>query len=493
MKKVTIAEMMATSGVQFGTSGARGLVSDMTDAVCYAYTLGFLEYLENCGDLPKANRRIAYAGDLRASTGRIMAAVEKAIADRGYVPVCCGRIPSPAIALYGLQQAIPSIMVTGSHIPDDRNGIKFNKAAGEVLKEDEAGMKSQVVSLPDIFNAQGNFSRTYPAAREVSDARDAYIRRWLDVFPADFLRGKRIGLYQHSAVGRDLLCEIYQGLGAEVITLGRSEQFIPVDTEAIREEDVTLASGWARENHFDAILSTDGDSDRPLVADERGQWLRGDLADILCAHFCGADVVVTPVSCNTAVEICGYFHAVRRTRIGSPYVIAEMQRAVADDARCVVGYEANGGFLIASPVNIAGKTLPPLPTRDPVIVHLSMLGLSAREGKPISQLLAQLPQRFTASDRLQGFPTELSNLNISRLTTGGAAAIQMLFPEIGSVEHIDTTDGLRITFRNQEIVHLRPSGNAPELRCYAESDSEMRARELVRTTLAKLQSWRNQA
>ena len=491
MKNVAIADLMATCGVQFGTSGARGLVSDMTDAVCYAYTTAFLQYLESIGELPRADRRIALAGDLRASTGRIMAAVAKAIVDGGYLPAHVGRIPSPALAYYGLQQAIPAIMVTGSHIPDDRNGIKFNKAAGEVLKADEAGMKTQVIALPEIFDTEGCLREPYALAAEQPDAHDAYVRRWLDVFPADFLRGKRIGLYQHSAVGRDLLREIYTALGADIVVLGRSERFIPVDTEAIREEDVQLAATWAHEQSFDAILSTDGDSDRPLIADEHGKWLRGDVADILVARYCGADVAVTPVSCNTAVEKCGYFHEVRRTRIGSPYVIAEMLDAVAGGARCVIGYEANGGFLTASPVVIAGKPLSPLPTRDPVIVHLALLGLSMREQKSLAQLLAALPQRFTASNLLRQFPTEVSNRHLAQLLAGGPPAMQALFPEMGPVASIDTTDGLRMTFAQGEIIHLRPSGNAPELRCYAEADSEARAKELVVSTLEKLPVWRD--
>ena len=60
-------------------------------------------------------------------------------------------------------------------------------------------------------------------------------------------------------------------------------------------------------NRFDAIFSTDGDSDRPLVADETGKWLRGDVAGILTARYCHAEAVVVPVSCNTAVERCGWF------------------------------------------------------------------------------------------------------------------------------------------------------------------------------------------
>lgn len=490
MEDVAIAELMATTGVKFSTSGVRGLVSDMTDAVCYAYTVGFIQYLERSGAIPTAYRRIAYAGDLRGSTGRIMSAVAQAISDRGYLPLNCGRIPSPAAMLYGIQQGIPAIMVTGSHIPDDRNGIKFNTAAGEVLKSDEAGIKAQVVTLPDIFDEQGYFRTATPDIPVDDSARSAYIQRWLDVFPADYLCGKRLGLYQHSAVGRDLLLALYTALGAEVTVLGRSAQFIPVDTEAIREEDVRLAADWARDGGFDAIVSTDGDGDRPLLSDEHGKWLRGDVADILCARFCDADIVVTPVSCNTAVEKCGYFRQVRRTRIGSPIVVEEMLRAVADGGRCVVGYEANGGFLTATPVHLFGKTLSPLPTRDPVILHLAILGLSVQENKSISQLLTELPQRFTASNLLRGFPSELSNRKIDALTAGGASAIQTLFPEMGILAGADITDGLRMTFSNGEIIHLRASGTAPELRCYAEADSEARAKELVGLSLEKIQIWR---
>ncbi|MBW1896341.1 MAG: phosphomannomutase, partial [Deltaproteobacteria bacterium] len=125
--------------------------------------------------------------------------------------------------------------------------------------------------------------------------------------------------------------------------------------------------------------------------------MRGDVAGILCAQYCGADVVVTPVSCNTAVEKCEAFNKVIRTRIGSPYVIDEMLRAVNEGARRVVGYEANGGFLTASPIPVNGGTLDPLPTRDAVIVHLSNLCTSVQRNLPISRLLAELPQRFTVS------------------------------------------------------------------------------------------------
>ena len=492
--KISIKDLMAASGVAFGTSGARGLATAMTDLVCYAYTRGFLQYLESIGELKRAGERVAVGGDFRPSTDRVMLAVMQAAADLGYTPVNCGKTPSPAVALYGLTHGVPAIMVTGSHIPDDRNGIKFNKCAGEVLKSDEPGIASQTVEIAEgLFDAEGWFAGVKPQAEPVANAAEqAYIQRYLNGFPTDALHGLHIAVYQHSAVGRDVLVEILAGLGARITPLGRSSKFIPVDTEAIRPEDVDLARHWAIQPGFDAIVSADGDSDRPLVGDEHGEWLRGDVAGILCAKFLGADSVSTPVSCNTAVEKCGWFPEVRRTRIGSPYVIVSLQAATAAGALRVVGYEANGGFLLNSNLVLDGHKLGALPTRDAVIVILGILLLARREGKTVSQLAATLPARFTASDRIKNFPTESSNAIIARFNTGDAAAdqraVEGVFGSIaGQVTGLDRTDGLRCTFANAEVIHLRPSGNAPELRCYTEAATDVRARELNAAALEILQ------
>jgi len=492
--KIGIQDLMARSGVAFGTSGARGLATAMTDQVCYAYTQGFLQYLESIGQLRRQGEAVAVAGDFRPSTPRIMEAVCRAAEARGYRAIYAGHIPSPAVALLGLVQKIPAIMVTGSHIPDDRNGIKFNKATGEVLKEDEKGMAAQVVELDETqFTAAGWFVHPAAGSRVVeSQAGEAYVARYLEAFGPDALRGLRVGVYQHSAVGRDVLVRILSGLGATVTPLGRSDRFLPVDTEAIRPEDAALAKEWTATGQYDALVSADGDSDRPLVSDEQGNWLRGDVAGILCARFLGADSISTPVSCNTAVEKCGWFPAIRRTRIGSPYVVASMLEASAAGAQRVVGYEANGGFLLNSDLPLDGHVLRALPTRDAVIVMLGILLAAKRSGKKVSELVAALPARFTASDRLKNFATEKSAAILQRFHQGSPAADraaieQFLGALCGNVTAIDRTDGLRVTFANAEVVHLRPSGNAPEFRCYTEADTEARSLALNAAVMARLQ------
>jgi phosphomannomutase len=145
--------------------------------------------------------------------------------------------------------------------------------------------------------------------------------------------------------------------------------------------------------------------------------------------------------------------------------------------------------LTASDFTLKGR-LPALPTRDALLVHLAVI-LSARAQRcTVSQLLQSLPQRFTASDRLEAFPTALSKQRLAGLVEAGASAIEQVFPAFGAVRDISTVDGLRITFASDEVVHLRPSGNAPELRCYTEAGSEARAVELNQQALAVLSTWR---
>jgi phosphomannomutase len=493
---VKIDDLMAQSGVKFGTSGARGRVADMSDRVCFAYTRGFLQYLLRTGRLVVGGD-VGIAGDHRSSSPRIMRACAAAVASMGCRPRNFGAIPTPALAAYGIARGMPTLMVTGSHIPDDRNGIKFNLPTGEILKDDEAAIRAETVDLADAdFSEAGGLVAAPPLPPVQTEAAEAYVGRYLDFFPPDTLAGLRIGLYEHSSVARDAFHAVLTGLGAEVVRLGRAGIFIPVDTEAIRPEDVILAEEWAAGGGFDALVSADGDGDRPLVADARGQWLRGDIAGILCARELGAVGVVTPVSSNTAVERCGWFDAVLRTRIGSPYVIAGMQSLCARGIAPVVGYEANGGFLIQSDIRRDGRLLPALPTRDAVIVAVGILAAARRRGLPVAALTGELPARYTYSDRIKNFPTELSRDRLRHFATGDSGAdrvaVATVFaPAFGAVAGVDHTDGVRITFTSGEVAHLRPSGNAPELRAYTEADSPERAREMNAICMRILDGWRD--
>lgn len=492
--KITLKEIKAKTGIGFGTSGVRAKVEELTDKVCYSYSKGFLQYLFNEGLIEKGES-VAIAGDYRKSTPRIMEAVARAVKDMELSVVNCAFVPSPAISYYGNKKVMASIMVTGSHIPDDRNGIKYNLKDREILKSDEAGITGAEIELDEnLFDGEGYFiskERVLPEA--ISEAREIYKERYLNFFPEGFLRGRKIGLYQHSAVGREVIAEILESLGAEVVSIDKSEVFVPVDTEVISEELRDKGRGWSKEYGLDCIISTDGDSDRPLLADEKGEWLRADTLGIWVGKYLGIEGMVAPVSCNTALEKSNFFKKVVRTKIGSPYVLEAMME-MEKEALIVGGYEANGGFLLQSKIVKEGKELEALKTRDALIVPLAIIGLAKREGKSIEELAEELPKRFTQSDSVKGFPTEKALEIISRLSEGSFEEQKKKIEEItmmkfGEVIGINTIDGLRVTFEGDRVVHFRPSMNAPEFRNYVEAESVEEAAKLASMSNEMIRSW----
>jgi len=472
---MSIQEVLSSSGIDFGTSGARGLVEDFTNDVCAAFTAAFLKVM---GENSRV-QRVALGCDLRPSSPGMVQACSAAAKALGVEVDNYGALPTPALALKAMTDGIPAIMVTGSHIPFDRNGIKFYRPDGEITKADELAIMAADGPLPHTVDVE--------MAGEVNRAAsDQYKDRYAKWFSGKPLNGWKVGLYQHSAVGRDLNQDVLERLGAEVTALGRSESFVPVDTEAVSEDDKTRGTEWSSQYAFDAILTTDGDGDRPLLADESGTWLRGDIVGLLCARELGIEALAIPVSCNTAIEACGAFAEVVRTRIGSPYVLAEMEQLARRYER-VAGFEANGGFLLGSAITQGDYRLSPLRTRDALLPALTLMVTAAKASKTLSQLVNGLPERYTASDRLKDFPREKSLQLLAKWEQEWNAMVDGLSLD-SDVEAVDITDGLRATLVSGEVVHLRPSGNAPELRCYAEAASESRASELVRRVLGGIQA-----
>lgn len=472
MNTIKIQELMQKSGVAFGTSGTRGLVVQMTDEVCAAYVTAFLTVVTRSFNF----ERVALGMDLRPSSSGIAAACATAIRAAGFSVDFCGALPTPALALHAQHEQIPAIMVTGSHIPFDRNGIKFYRPDGEISKADESAMVELHIEL-----AVANAPELLPAVNH--RAIDAYEQRYIDFFPTGMLIGLRLGLYEHSSVARDPLRRILEKLGAEVVSLGRTDVFVPIDTEAVSADDIKRGLAWSAEFGFDAIISTDGDGDRPLISDEHGNWLRGDIVGLLCARYLGAQILAVPVSCNTAIEQCASFNTVIRTKIGSPYVIAGMQ-SFEGSANTIAGFEANGGFLVGSKISRNGKVLTALPTRDATLPALAVLAAAKEAGLTVSALLSALPSRYTYSNRIQNFPSETSKRLIENWRLNPAKFNECTGNAFGIPFKHDLTDGLRFTFENGEIIHLRPSGNAPELRCYCEASTPEKAEFMAKSVLA---------
>ena len=463
-----LREIAAASGASFGTSGVRGLVSSLTPDLCAAYATAFVSILAT------RPRALLLGHDLRPSSPAIAQACHAAAQALGIDTVNAGVLPTPALALAAGTLGMPAIMVTGSHIPFDRNGMKFYRAEGEISKQDEQLILGFPVPQPLAV------PRTSPLPPVDPRPLALYLARYRDAMGEGVLSGLRIGVYEHSSVARDLLHGLFRALGAETLGLARSDSFVAIDTEAVRPQDRALARQWAQAERLDAIVTTDGDADRPLLADETGEWLRGDLLGLLCARELGAGTVVTPVNSTTALEASGLFREVRRTRIGSPHVIAAMENP---RHLPVVGFEANGGFLLGSPARVEDRDLAALATRDAVLPLLLVLAGAKRRGCRVSQLVADLPQRHSFSDRLQAVDPAASKALIDA-AEASAEGMERLFGEMP--QSVDRTDGLRAVLPGGRILHVRPSGNAPELRCYAEAATQEEAECLCGACLLRI-------
>lgn len=500
---VSLAESLSYPSVElsFGTSGLRGLVEDMTDLECYINTAGFLRFLREQQGVDDGST-VYVAGDFRDSTPRIIQAVIAATINKGYKAEFCGFIPTPAVANFARHRGAASIMVTGSHIPSDRNGIKFYKLGGEILKSDEADIKQAVAierqTLLDsdvtssIFDRNGMLIDQNELPQVNTQAAQVYLERHTSVFNNEPLAGKKVIVYQHSAVGRDMLVELLQNMGADIATVGRSDVFVPIDTENITPDDQAYFKSLSEEypSAF-AIVSTDGDSDRPFVIDENGIFHRGDELGAIVAKWLDADFAAIPVSSSDAVDQylndnnIEYLH----TRIGSPYVIVAMDEAVKDGKAKAVGWEVNGGLLLAQDFIINGNTLSSLPTRDAFLPILIALVSAAEQGKSISDIFSELPARFTQAGLIDNFPVDVSRAILETFTDDtieNRTTLEKYFvgtAGFGRITKIDSLDGIRIFFDNGDIAHLRPSGNAPQLRTYSVADSQVRADEIVRIAI----------
>ena len=452
---------------KFGTSGLRGLVTELTPELVGAHLRAFLATAEIGPAL--------YLGrDLRESSPHLAEVVAATARAEGVEVVDCGALPTPALALAAMGAGCAAVMVTGSHIPADRNGLKFYVPQGEITKAHEAAILAALDRAP----GQGTGGEGTAALRSDAEAGARYAARYVTAF-GPVLTGARIGLWAHSSVARDLMADVLGQMGAEVVEFGRSDQFIPVDTEAVYAPTRAQLMDWAGGTRLDAIVSTDGDADRPLLADATGTVVPGDIMGQISAAFLGAEVVVTPVSSNSGADD---LFDTRRTRIGSPYVIAAME---AERGK-VVGYEANGGFLLGFDAAGPAGALPRLMTRDCLLPILATLAASRTAGGfdvarfDVAARVAREPARFTATDRVEHVPTEASGPFLQGLLADELARGALLESLGLPTAHVtETTDGLRMTLRDGRVLHLRPSGNAPEFRIYAETGDPASARALL--------------
>jgi phosphomannomutase len=256
------------------------------------------------------------------------------------------------------------------------------------------------------------------------------------------------------------------------------------------------------------------------------RFLSGDLLGIVVAEYLRAGAAAVPISANDAVErrMDERGVALEKTKIGSPYVISALDelRRAGKHAR-VAGWEANGGFLTGSDIPLTAGTLIALPTRDSTLPILANLFAAADQRIGLAALWNRLPARFGRAGLLDNVPVAVSQVILAHLIPAGdvievefegtgrvfdrsrpdtvptplaepaaldwqqrkAMLMRFFTSALGFDDIVRTNvlDGVRVYFRNGDVAHVRPSGNTPQLRIYANSDSQARVDQIVELSL----------
>jgi phosphomannomutase len=466
--------------LKFGTSGLRGSVNAFRPEDCFCYAVSFARLLSKKFPMYK---KVSFAGDLRASTPLISQHFVMALESEGLEIEYLGFIPTPALAFWANEKSQAAVMVTGSHIPADQNGVKFYTPTGEITKEDEAFIHLQYQELKSKKFVCKMENQVQLKASLQKEAENFYLKRYVDFFRATCLKGLRIAFYQHSGVGREVLPLIFRSLGADVVCFGLSTEFIPVDTENVK--NISHLQMKLKEMNANILLSTDGDADRPLVIDEKYGLVRGDILGIVTSQLLAIRQIATPVSSTSLIEETRYFTQVERTKIGSPFVITGLEKLLGQSSDPVAGFEANGGYLLARNVsNQYGDILKALMTRD---CALPMIAYAASKSQSkLETLFLSFGSKANLSGLVPEFPREISAQMIEVLKNQLQHFLsedKILLEKFGNPKAVNLVDGVQILSHQMETLHFRASGNAPEFRVYVEANSQPAADDYLKRSL----------
>ena len=429
--KYNMARSAFGDKIVFGTSGIRDFVAFLQSIKCYAVAKAIISFMKAKGYMDRDE--IVFAGDLRPSTRHIMQTQLMAGHDWGKKVLCAGNLLTPAVAYYGMYRtegAIPSVEITASHCPvlplsKEQNGVKPNTKEGEVLKDDELEILKQVrefLELELMMRAEDNMFDNNGMLKKRSDlsndqkglvdhaialmsegtgkydmaqteawtkATKMYVERYTEAFGKIFDETDEMAFLAHMAVGRNIVADIFRALGVGsgfhyTHEGGDWEEGLIVDTEDVkpklklRVQDIRGECQAAGRN-IRGIFTTDGDSDRPALFTEDGQFIYGDkLGYMACEYLAHQEsskskdkLAVMTASCSSVVErmLQNLGFEVVKVKIGSPYVVKAMQDWLKKHKNgLAVGFERNGGFLLGSDVRLdSGKTLKALATRDAVL------------------------------------------------------------------------------------------------------------------------------
>lgn len=433
-------------GVLFGTDGVRGVANrELTPELAYKLGRAGAYVLSRSA----AHPQIVIGKDTRVSGDMLEAALVAGICSVGADAWRVGVLPTPAVAyLSRTMGATAGAVISASHNPFPDNGIKFFAGTGYKLpdaveEEIEEMVRGSVDQLPHPTGSQVG------RVREVADAADRYVAFARETAGAG-LDGLKIVVDCANGAAFRVAPQALAGLGAKVIALHDRPDGININDCCGSTHPESLQRAVA-EHGADLGLAFDGDADRLLAVDARGNLVDGDQIMVACAlHLKRMGRLANDTVVATVMSNLGLFLAMRKagitvkqTKVGDRYVLEEMVKTGA-----VLGGEQSGHIIF----------LDHNTTGDGLITALQLLGVMVATGRSLEDLAAQMAK----------LPQVLVNVHVKdKEKVMQSEAMQTAVSKAEAALH------------GEGRVLVRPSGTEPLVRIMAEGPDKARLEELV--------------
>jgi len=291
----------------FGTDGVRGVVGE-------TLTSDLVERLGRAAALWCGRGRVFVGRDTRASGPELEDAFARGIASAGGVAVLAGVLPTPAVALLGLDLGA---VISASHNPPEYNGVKFFDRDGRKLTD--AAEEEIEALLDNPAPGGGEIDRVEVAA-------DSYLEHVLERFGSD-LNGLRIAVDCANGAYAGLAPQAFEQLGAEVTAIGNEPDGTNINV-GCGATDLRLLADTVRAGGLDLGIAFDGDGDRMLAVDERGEPVDGDQILAVLALDLGVDGVAVTTMTNLGFHRLMEERGIRVvvTDVGDRYVLEALRR-----------------------------------------------------------------------------------------------------------------------------------------------------------------------
>lgn len=435
----------------FGTFGVRRTANDVL-------TPEFASRLAACyGTQIKGT--VAVGGDPRTSTPMLKEAVKAGLLSSGCDVVDLGILPTPGVQYAVRKYYDGGVMITASHNPPQYNGLKFLDEFGIGIPDE---MDLAIEKL--YFDEEPDRVPFYEIGQIYHNDKiiDEYIDEAISKVDSEAIRNANLKVVVDCGSGAGCYTAPYliRKLGCEVTTLNsQADGFFPGrDPEPIEENLQELIS-VVKELGADIGLAHDGDADRTICIDEKGNFVLGDktfsLVEKQMLKENDGGIIVTTVATSQAIyDIAEEYNGeVIATAVGDLLVARKLK-----DEDGLFGGEENGGLIF--PDFVYG--------RDAVMTVAKILEIVAKEKKPLSELVAELPVYHAKKMKIE-CPDDEKEFVMSSI----AKEIQ----DTTDFE-LDLTDGVKI-LKDDGWVIIRPSGTEPIFRCFAECDSPEKADEMT--------------